>query len=191
MKIIALSFALCFLAFSLFAANWNIQDWAGTNVVNSTNIAQLKANTGLIANNDTNANLSGTFSGTFSGAVSTNTPVLKGFVSVAPLTNSMVTNSDGTVTPTVGVNLGYQPATNNPSFTTTSNPTNQYSVGVLYTNLGRKGFWRGYATGGTLFHTNSGVGYWIPVTNNFCEPISTNDTFIINGGTITNAILWQ
>ena len=89
--------------------------------------------------------------------------------------------------------LNFQPSTNTPAFTTTSNPTNQYVTGILYTNTARKGWLRGFAFGGILNHTNgmSGLQYNEPVTNNFMELISTNDTFQFTGGNITNTILWQ
>jgi len=86
--------------------------------------------------------------------------------------------------------LGFQPATNAPAFTSGSNPTNQYTVNVLYTNAGPKGLLIGFASGTVLNFTNGGAGWQLPVTNNFCVPLSTNATFKFgNSGWLTNTIL--
>ena len=82
-------------------------------------------------------------------------------------------------------------ATNRPTYFTSDNPTNQYYSRVVYTNAGAKGTLRGWSSGTILNHTNSGVNYPLPVTNNFSEPLSTNDTFQFMTGTVTNAVIWR
>jgi len=120
---------LLFFAVSCLGAVYNDTDWAGTNLLNRTNL------------------------------------------------NDLIT----------GVGL----ATNRPVFYTSSSPTNQYQSGVVYTNTGDKGTLRGWSSGTILNHTNNGVNYPLPVTNNFYEPISTNDTFQFMTGTVTNVVMWR
>jgi hypothetical protein len=137
--------ALTVIAQPLSAANWNIADWAGTNVVSATNAAQLAALTGLflsssagtMASRSTNDFALATDARiilavtNLSSVISTNVPGLKGFVSGNSLTNSFSTNADGTVTPNVGI--PFQPATNNPASSTNIFVT---AVSGITNNLG-------------------------------------------------------
>jgi hypothetical protein len=88
--------------------------------------------------------------------------------------------------------IGYTPGTNITWFSTPSNNTNSYKVNTVYTNsTGKNGWLFGYAQGTILDYTNQNVYYFIPVTNNFTVPLSTNATFFFqNNGFITNVVLW-
>jgi hypothetical protein len=109
--------------------------------------------------------------------------------------------------------------TNTAPFATASNPTNQFTTGVIYTNLPMQTVLRGAAvltgaTAGTanitLWHTNNGIGYPVPMQQGaglaftsgtmitFFEPMSPNDTFQFvaamgtgASGYITNVVLWK
>ena len=132
------------------------------------------------------------------------TPATNGF---AAFTNALgyvpMTNSYAAVTNALGFNaatnggqiavsqLPYTPATNNTPLTTTSNPTNSFIVGVLYTNSASKSDLIGFASGGILYYTNNGTGYWMPVTNNFAVRLATNATFTVTGGYLTNVVNWK
>ena len=105
------------------------------------------------------------------------------------LTNSYTTNSDNSVTLNIG--MAFQAATNVLTRMTSSNPTNSYATGTLYTNGNFKSFLTGYATGGILNYTNNATAYILPLTNDFCVPLTTNTTFSIIGGTVTNVVNWQ
>lgn len=108
-----------------------------------------------------------------------------------------------------------QTATN--SLTTTSNPTNSFTPGVLYTNVNRFSFLVGTAvlnsgvSGSaniTLRYTNNGTGYQLPMQTGlgvattdqfpFNVPLATNATFTFVStmgtgatGSLTNVVLWQ
>ena len=88
--------------------------------------------------------------------------------------------------------LGYTPATNAPVFLTGSNPTNQFVVNVIYTNAGNRALLFGFASGTILHWTNNSLPFVLPVTNDFCVPLSTNATFKFdNSGWLTNSTLWN
>lgn len=106
--------------------------------------------------------------------------------------------------------------TNAAAFNTSSNPTNSFTVSVLYTNASQRSLLIGSAvlldgpSGGALlniFYTNNGVGYVLPSSHGlgvttteivpFCVPLSPNATFFFSpvtglGGTIslTNVVNW-
>jgi hypothetical protein len=110
-----------------------------------------------------------------------------GPVSVSQLPYTPATNSFTGITSA----LGFNPSTNAPTRLTSSNPTNSYVTGTLYTNGSYKSFLTGYATGGILNYTNNGTAYVLPLTNDFCVPLTTNSTFSITGGSVTNVVNWQ
>jgi hypothetical protein len=108
-------------------------------------------------------------------------------------------------------------STNTAAFTTTSNPTNQFVAGTLYTNFPQRSLLVGAvalssAVGGnatiTLNYTNNNIGYTLPMQIGsgvamtdyipFSIPLSTNATFKFvstmgagASGNVTNAVLWQ
>jgi len=94
------------------------------------------------------------------------------------------------------------------NFTTTSNPTNAYAAGTLYTNLtGKKALLIGsfVQTGASasliINYTNGGIGYRLPiavaasaaVNIPFSVPLSPNATFNCTAavGYMTNTVLWS
>jgi hypothetical protein len=93
------------------------------------------------------------------------------------------------------------------NFTTTSNPTNAYAAGTLYTNLtGKKALLVGNVvqTGigsATLNYTNNGLGYRLVMAVGvsagtqipFNVPISPNGTFnfTVSNFYLTNTVLWS
>lgn len=89
--------------------------------------------------------------------------------------------------------LGFGPATNNPTFNTGSNPTNSFTVGVVYANGNYRSLLTGYASADSINFTNNLVSYSLPLTNEcFTIPLGSNATFSFIGpaGSITNAQLW-
>jgi hypothetical protein len=93
------------------------------------------------------------------------------------------------------------------NFTTTSNPTNAYGAGTLYTNLtGQKALLVGSVVqigsgSAILTYTNNGVGYRLPISIgasaavniSFTVPISPNGTFnfTVSNFYLTNTVLWS
>lgn len=119
----------------------------------------------------------------------TNTMLVKLVTPGLSLTNSYTTNADNSVT--INIGMPFQAATNSPTRITSSNPTNSYATGTIYTNGSFKSFLTGYATGAILNYTNNGTAYVLPLTNDFCVPLTTNSTFSITGGSVTNVVNWQ
>ena len=91
----------------------------------------------------------------------------------------------------ISAGLGFYPATNSPYFTTTNNPTNSYTVNQLYTNPFPRSWLAGWASGTVLDFTNTLGAFQLPVTNDFCVPLSSNATFKFqNFGRLTNVVNW-
>lgn len=113
-----------------------------------------------------------------------------------------------------GTNAAWIVPTSGTSFTTTSNPTNQFVRSTLYSNGSSRGLLVGSTIGNagsgtaqqTLLYTNNGVGYYLPLVDlassakqiaTFSVPLSPNATFFFNSvlsgsGTadLTNVVLW-
>jgi hypothetical protein len=75
-------------------------------------------------------------------------------------------------------------------YSTTSNPTNSFVSGTVYTNAAQRSLLIGWAEGTILHYTNSALAYQIPVTNNFNIPLSPYATFSFDGGVLTNVVNW-
>ena len=125
------------------------------------------------------------------------------------LTNSTIRNATITNTTYYGNGVGLTNITGvSTNFATTSNPTNAYVAGTLYTNLtGKKALLVGsfVQTGASasliINYTNGGIGYRLPiavaasaaVNMPFSVPLSPNATFNCTAavGYLTNTVLWS